>query len=88
MKNEKIFNVDGKEIEFAPCIVILGTHPEWGRLGAVYAHDVADESHDDDRIIYMAGSAELPEDDDDAWFMLNGAEYVTSDAETLNSVEF
>lgn len=88
MKNEKIFNVDGKEIAFAPCTVILGCHPEWGRLGAVYAHDMADENRNSDRIIYMAGNAELPEDDADAWFALNGVEFVTSDAETLNSVEF
>ena len=81
---KKIFEINGKEVEFTDCTAINSNCPEDGRISGVYVHDLTDEFRDGDGVIF--NNCSCPDNSETAEAMLKN-EYIDTYFATLNTVE-
>lgn len=79
---KKIFEINGREVEFTEVTAIWHEEPESGRRSAILIHDTTDKFRDGDGVVFEAN---LPEDEDSAEDLL--CETAETYFETLDTVK-
>lgn len=80
---KKTFSVNGHEVEFTACTAIAASIGDTVRQTAVFVHDADDEFGSGDGVIF---GVSVPEDAEEAASVLQ--EYIDTEQETLNTVQF
>lgn len=77
----RVFTIYGKDVEFTSCTAIAASIGDTVRQTAVLVHDLDDEFHDGDGVLF---GVTVPEDEEEARSILE--EYLDTDGDTLATV--
>lgn len=78
---KKTFEINGHEVEFTSCTAVAASIGDTVRQMAVLVHDLDDEFHDGDGVLF---GVTVPENEEEARSILE--EYLDTDSDTLATV--
>lgn len=78
---KKIFEINGHEVEFTSCTAVAASIGDTVRQMAVLVHDLDDEFHDGDGVLF---GVTVPENEEEARSILE--EFLDTDGDTLATV--